>query len=177
MSDDILDRLKAACVGHPNSKIKWPHRLLHDAIQEIINLQIYRDNYIREILNSEREEIIERFQFEIDHYLYGQDTYLYDDGQKDGYRSAISIVKDRMNGLSSLHLSRQRIEEMDKALKSMKAALYKIGQSAHRINDFIADGSVRETSNPIIWLDSTQLEKIGDELLRIINTIKNDHPI
>ena len=32
---DIVERLKAACVGHPHAKIVWPHRLLHDAIAEI----------------------------------------------------------------------------------------------------------------------------------------------
>jgi hypothetical protein len=32
---DIVERLKAACVGHPHAKIAWPHRLLHDAIAEI----------------------------------------------------------------------------------------------------------------------------------------------
>jgi hypothetical protein len=32
---DVIDRLKAACVGHPHAKIPWPHRLLHDAIAEI----------------------------------------------------------------------------------------------------------------------------------------------
>jgi len=36
---DIVDRLKAACVGHPNASIPWPHRLLHDAIAEIEQLR------------------------------------------------------------------------------------------------------------------------------------------
>lgn len=34
-SADIIQRLKAACNGHPNAQIPWPHRLLHDAIAEI----------------------------------------------------------------------------------------------------------------------------------------------
>lgn len=38
-SGDIVDRLKAACVGHPNASIPWPHRLLHDAIAEIEKLR------------------------------------------------------------------------------------------------------------------------------------------
>lgn len=37
--DDIIDRLKAACVGHPNASIPWPHRLLHDAVAEIEKLR------------------------------------------------------------------------------------------------------------------------------------------
>lgn len=36
---DVLERLKAACVGHPHAKIAWPHRLLHDAIAEIERLR------------------------------------------------------------------------------------------------------------------------------------------
>ena len=39
MTGDILDRLKAACVGHPHARIAWPHRLLHDAIEEIESLR------------------------------------------------------------------------------------------------------------------------------------------
>lgn len=39
MAEDVLARLKAACVGHPNAKIAWPHRLLHDAIAEIERLR------------------------------------------------------------------------------------------------------------------------------------------
>jgi hypothetical protein len=35
---DIVDRLCAACNGKP-AQIKWPHRLLHDAIAEIENLR------------------------------------------------------------------------------------------------------------------------------------------
>lgn len=41
MSDDptikdslqVAERLRAACVGHPNARIPWPHRLLHDAAE------------------------------------------------------------------------------------------------------------------------------------------------
>lgn len=41
MSDtpDILERLNTACVGHPNARIPWPHRLLHDAVAEIDRLR------------------------------------------------------------------------------------------------------------------------------------------
>jgi hypothetical protein len=36
---DIIARLQEACSGHPAAKIPWPHRLLHDAIGEIIRLR------------------------------------------------------------------------------------------------------------------------------------------
>lgn len=36
---DIVDRLKDACVGLPNAEIPWPHRLLHDAVAEIVKLR------------------------------------------------------------------------------------------------------------------------------------------
>jgi hypothetical protein len=36
---DIKDRLLAACNGHPNAGIPWPHRLLHDAIDRIAELE------------------------------------------------------------------------------------------------------------------------------------------
>jgi hypothetical protein len=36
---DLIERLSAACDGHPNAKIPWPHRLLHEAIAEIARLR------------------------------------------------------------------------------------------------------------------------------------------
>ena len=36
---DILERLKAFCVGHPHAKIPWPHRELHEAAAEITRLR------------------------------------------------------------------------------------------------------------------------------------------
>jgi hypothetical protein len=36
---DIVARLNAACVGHPTARIPWPHRLLHDAADEIARLR------------------------------------------------------------------------------------------------------------------------------------------
>ena len=32
-------RLRQACNGHPHAKIPWPHRLLHEAADEIERLQ------------------------------------------------------------------------------------------------------------------------------------------
>lgn len=36
---DIIARLNDACVGHPAALIPWPHRLLHDARDEIERLR------------------------------------------------------------------------------------------------------------------------------------------
>lgn len=39
MPDDVVERLNAACVGHPHARIAWPHRLLHEATTEITQLR------------------------------------------------------------------------------------------------------------------------------------------
>lgn len=36
---DITDRLLNLCKGYPYAKVKWPHRELHEAVQEIIMLR------------------------------------------------------------------------------------------------------------------------------------------
>lgn len=36
---DLPDRLREACDGHPHAKIPWPHRLLHEAADEITSLR------------------------------------------------------------------------------------------------------------------------------------------
>lgn len=36
---DIVERLMFACNGHPAAKIEWPHRVLHDAADEISALR------------------------------------------------------------------------------------------------------------------------------------------
>lgn len=40
---DIVERLNAACVGHPHASIPWPHRLLHEAMGEIERLREVED--------------------------------------------------------------------------------------------------------------------------------------
>ena len=37
--DDLVVRLLAACDGHPHAKIAWPHRILHEAAEEILRLR------------------------------------------------------------------------------------------------------------------------------------------
>lgn len=39
MTDDLTDRLNAACVGR-HAGIPWPHRLLHEAAAEIERLRV-----------------------------------------------------------------------------------------------------------------------------------------
>lgn len=61
MTDDILDRLREACAGHPYVQIPWPHRLLHDAICEIEALRARRDDLLRSnIAFEERARKAER---------------------------------------------------------------------------------------------------------------------
>jgi hypothetical protein len=36
---DIVEKLMAASVGHPFAKIPWPHRVLHEAADEITKLR------------------------------------------------------------------------------------------------------------------------------------------
>ena len=35
----IVERLRAACVGHPYAKIAWPHYILHEAADHILKLE------------------------------------------------------------------------------------------------------------------------------------------
>ena len=36
---DIVERLRASCVGHPIAEVPWPHRILHEAADEIARLR------------------------------------------------------------------------------------------------------------------------------------------
>jgi hypothetical protein len=36
---DIIEQLLGACNGHPYAKIPWPHRVLHNAVNEILRLR------------------------------------------------------------------------------------------------------------------------------------------
>ena len=37
--NEIASRLRSACTGHPCATIPWPHRLLHEAADEIERLE------------------------------------------------------------------------------------------------------------------------------------------
>ena len=39
MSEDIVDKLRWAACGHPFAKIYWPHRVMHEAADEIERLR------------------------------------------------------------------------------------------------------------------------------------------
>lgn len=45
---EVVDALRAACVGHPAAKIPWPHRLLHDSA-DLITAQAERIAELKEI--------------------------------------------------------------------------------------------------------------------------------
>ena len=36
---DVVKRLLEACNGYPFAKIPWPHRILHEAVEEIQTLR------------------------------------------------------------------------------------------------------------------------------------------
>ena len=38
MSTELVERLRAACNGHPHTTIAWPHRVLHEAADELTAL-------------------------------------------------------------------------------------------------------------------------------------------
>ena len=50
---DLVERLRAACNGHPHAKIAWPHRILHEAADRIEALE--RE---RAALRDERDSLI-----------------------------------------------------------------------------------------------------------------------
>lgn len=39
MTDDLKERLLGLCNGHPNATIPWPHRVIHDAVAYITDLE------------------------------------------------------------------------------------------------------------------------------------------
>lgn len=39
MSEPLEKRLRAACVGHPYAKISWPHGLLHEAADALLEIE------------------------------------------------------------------------------------------------------------------------------------------
>jgi hypothetical protein len=48
---DLIERLRGACKGHPAALIPWPHRILHEAADEIERLTAELDAHIRESAN------------------------------------------------------------------------------------------------------------------------------
>jgi len=59
-------RLRAACVEHPAAEIPWPHRILHEAADEIANLtarlaETERERELREALTTIKEIVSDKF--------------------------------------------------------------------------------------------------------------------
>lgn len=75
---DIVDRLLAACNGHPYAKIRWPHRLLHDAAKVIKGLREKREQDLRLSTTTvgpfgdteERERKIKTIEQLVEHAFY-----------------------------------------------------------------------------------------------------------
>jgi hypothetical protein len=49
---DITKRLLNACNGHPDAKIAWPHRLLHDAVDEVERLRSENESFRSALLGA-----------------------------------------------------------------------------------------------------------------------------
>lgn len=57
---DLIDRLRAACVGYPRASIAWPHRILHEAADALSS---------QSLSLSEAREEIERLKEESERRL------------------------------------------------------------------------------------------------------------
>lgn len=57
MTDDIAERLRKACNGHPHAKVPWPHRLLHEAANSIEALKQRCEELERAALARDRSEV------------------------------------------------------------------------------------------------------------------------
>ncbi len=44
---DIVERLRESCVGHPTANIPWPHRLFHEAANEIERLRAEKSKFLK----------------------------------------------------------------------------------------------------------------------------------
>jgi hypothetical protein len=58
---DIVQQLRDACTGHPNATVPWPHRLLHNAADEIERRREYGETVSRKLCDSQSyAEALER---------------------------------------------------------------------------------------------------------------------
>lgn len=71
---DIIERLREACVGHPDARVPWPHRVLHDAIDEISRLRADRNSW---------KEMVERLEAILEVV------------SADEYHRAVSVLEER----------------------------------------------------------------------------------
>lgn len=49
---DIVERLRGEAIGYPVAEIEWPHRVLHDAADEIERLRAERDRRAKELVEA-----------------------------------------------------------------------------------------------------------------------------
>lgn len=66
-ADDVVRRLREACVGHPHARIDWPHRILHESAAFIEGQDTEMRQMRKEMTDtvSEMETTIERQSSEI----------------------------------------------------------------------------------------------------------------
>ena len=52
---DLPERLRSGCVGYPDALVKWPHRLLHEAADEIERLRFESAACLGEMRAAQRK--------------------------------------------------------------------------------------------------------------------------
>ena len=52
--NNLVERIRAACDGHPHAKIEWPHRILHEAADRIEALEAA----LREIVQKRKMDAV-----------------------------------------------------------------------------------------------------------------------
>lgn len=50
---DITEKLVQHCNGYPHAKIKWPHRVLHEAKEEIVGLRKHNQELVDALEESQ----------------------------------------------------------------------------------------------------------------------------
>lgn len=95
MTEDITERLLSACNGWPSTTISWPHRLLHEAREEIEKLrgEIATDTVT--IKRSELEKAVYLLNKAHDVSIVVSDKY-YDNRLiiiEDSQREALKIIE------------------------------------------------------------------------------------
>lgn len=113
MSDSpvtLVERLRAACVGHPHAKIAWPHRILHEAAAEIESLRSR---------NAELEGALKPFADRADYFegrikangdAWRDDDMYCDDPPTDIYLAQLRAAKTTLSRTPSQSLDRMRKE-------------------------------------------------------------------
>ena len=58
--DALIARLHESCIGHPNAKVPWPHRLLHDAVEalrEQLAVDLDQMIHMKKMIEALREQV------------------------------------------------------------------------------------------------------------------------